>query len=283
MLFLRADRLATLYFFSPLLRCIHVRARVHIPILMYHSISSGRGQNAHPYYQRETSAGMFAKHMQLLHENDYSVINLDEAVKHVESGEAQGKKCVVITFDDGYRDFYTEAFPILGEYGFIATVFLPTGYIHDIASRFKGKECLTWNEIRDLHKVGVVFGSHTVTHPQLRFVKRESLEYEIQRSKEVIESELGSSIHSFSYPFAFPEDDYEFRNRLRRTLEKYGYENGVSTILGTTRERDDRFFLKRLPVNSWDDLLLFKAKLEGAYDWLHHVQYATKLVKSRLS
>lgn len=283
MLTLRADRLATLYFFSPLLQRIPVSARVRIPILMYHSISGGSGKNAHPYYQTETSAGIFAKHMQFLCEHDYSVINLDEVVKNVESGETPEKKYVVITFDDGHRDFHTEAFPILSKYGFTATVFLPTGYIHDTARRFNGKVCLTWSDICDLHRVGVIFGSHTVTHPQLRFVKSETLEYEIQRSKETIEGELGSSIHSFSYPFAFPEVDFEFRRRLRRILEKYGYKNGVSTIIGTVGDRDDKFFLKRLPVNSWDDLPLFEAKLEGAYDWIHHIQYATKLVKSRLS
>ncbi|MDQ2844695.1 MAG: polysaccharide deacetylase family protein, partial [Acidobacteriota bacterium] len=67
---------------------------------------------------------------------------------------------------------------------------------------------------------------------------------------------------------------------LRASLERAGYEHGVSTILGTADASGDRFFLRRLPVNSCDDTRLFRAKLEGGYDWLHGLQYAAKQMKS---
>lgn len=259
-----------------------LRDRVCVPILMYHSISDSRGQNGHPYFHTGTSSCVFEQQMKFLHENNYSAINLDEVVKYVESGGLPTGKPVVITFDDGFQDFYTIAFPILQRYGFAATVFLPTGYIHRRAQSFRGKECLTWNQVRELHKLGVNFGSHTVTHPQLRFEEANTIEHELRVSKEVIENELGTSIDSFSYPFAFPEVNFDFRQRLKSILEANAYRNGVSTILGTVTRADDKFFLKRLPVNSWDDPSLFSAKLEGAYDWLHQAQHAVKLVKSKL-
>jgi peptidoglycan/xylan/chitin deacetylase (PgdA/CDA1 family) len=155
---------------------------------------------------------------------------------------------------------------------------LPTAYIGDTASKFKGIECLTWSQIRELHKVGVHFGSHTVTHPQLRSMKTEDVRTEVRASKATIEDKLSAPVKSFAYPFAFPETDRVFRQRLRAILVEAGYEFGVSTILGTADRTDDRFFMKRLPMNSSDDLRFFGAKLEGAYDWLHTLQYVRKLV-----
>jgi peptidoglycan/xylan/chitin deacetylase (PgdA/CDA1 family) len=277
----RADRLATLYFFHPLHR-IHAREEARIPILMYHSISSGNGQSAHPYYDTTTSADTFAQQMHFLRGDGYSAIDLTELLKFVAHGKPLGKS-VAITFDDGYRDFYTQAFPVLNRYGFAATVFLPTGYIDRMTKQFKNKDCLTWGEVRELHRAGVTFGSHTVTHPQLTESSSGQLEYELRQSKETIEEQIGAAVRAFSYPFAFPEGKREFTGRLRDKLQACGYECGVCTAVGTVAQDADRFFLKRLPVNSWDDVRLFKAKLEGGYDWLHRVQYAKKLVKARIS
>ncbi len=251
--------------------------------MMYHSISEDNVRRAHPYYETVTFPRVFAEHMRFLHKNKYSAINLSDVVRYVGSGELPAQNSVVITFDDGFRDFYTHAFPILRQYGFTATVFLPTLHVDDRRRQFKDKDCLTWNEVRDLHGAGVRFGSHTVTHPQLSSMKREEIEYQIRFSKDTIEEQIGDSIQSFSYPFAFPEQDGEFKEKLRDALEKHGYQNGVSTIIGTVGISDDRFFLKRLPMNSYDDIRLFRAKLEGGYDWLHRVQYASKWAKSMAS
>jgi len=186
---------------------------------------------------------------------------------------------VVITFDDGFRDFYTEAFPILQKYVFNATMFLPTAFIDNKRLKFKGKECLSWEEVRELHSKGITFGSHTVNHPKLTLLKKDDIKFEITRSKEKIEHEIGEPIKSFSYPYAFPETDNAFAKYLRSIIEAGGYENGVTTRIGTATKGDDIFFLKRIPVNTFDDIALFKAKLEGGYDWLHKFQYFVKSIK----
>ena len=109
---------------------------------------------------------VFALHMQHLADRGYSTINVAEAVNVLQNG-SRTEKCAVITFDDGYGNFYHHAFPILSRHHFNATVFLPTAYIGTEPVQFNGKDCLTWNEVRELRKHGVSFGSHTVTHPQL--------------------------------------------------------------------------------------------------------------------
>ena len=140
---------------------------------------------------------------------------------------------------------------------------------------------MTWGEVRELHGAGIAFGSHTVSHQQLTTLTVPEVEEEIRGSKETIEDRLGCPIESFSYPFAFPETDRTFKGILKDLLIAQGYKNGVTTIIGTVRTETDLFFLPRLSVNSWDDLLLFGAKLQGGYDWLHFLQRLKKGCKRR--
>jgi peptidoglycan/xylan/chitin deacetylase (PgdA/CDA1 family) len=219
--------------------------------------------------------------MKFLRENGYRTLPLSEAVRYIVSGTQPSEPAVVLTFDDGFHDFLTHAFPILHEHEMVATVFLPTAYIADQRLQFKNYGCLTWTEVRELHRAGVTFGSHTVTHPQLRTLNSAEVEQEVRRSKETIEDKLGHPTDSFSYPFAFPETDPVFKRVLKELLTKHGYKTGVSTVIGTSGAGDDALFLPRLGVNSWDDVRFFQSKLQGSYDWLRTVQYATKIARFR--
>jgi len=277
---LRADALATLYLFHPLRKLVS-RPEERLPILMYHSISASNDGHTHPYYRTVTTPQVFERHMKFLHDNGYSGVRVSDAVSRSgKPGQASGQ-LVAITFDDGYRDFYSEAFPVLRKYGFSATMYLPTAYIERFPQAFKGIECLTWNQVRELRSAGIEFGSHTVTHPQLKSLGNNEIAYELGTSKDMIEQELGCAVKSFAYPYSFPETDRPFAAKVRRMIGEAGYENSVSTIIGTANRTGSRFFMKRLPVNSCDDTRLFTAKLDGSYDWLHAVQYAFKLVASR--
>ena len=185
-------------------------------------------------------------------------------------------KRVAITFDDGYRDFYRNAFPVLSQFGFSATVFLPTAYIGENTQQFKGRDCLTWSEVRELQKYGISFGSHTVTHPQLSRLGRDAIQKEMVNSKSTIEERTGTAVDSFAYPYAFPQTDTEFKKTLGRSLRCAGYHNGVCTIVGRGGSASNPFFMERLPINSFDDSALFAAKLTGAYDWVSRCQFCVQ-------
>jgi peptidoglycan/xylan/chitin deacetylase (PgdA/CDA1 family) len=249
-----------------------------IPILMYHSISDKYINSPYPYFWVNTSPERFKEQLRFLSENDYSVISLDKMCNASEEGE-KGKKPVVITFDDGYHTVYTSAFPLMQKYGFNATVFLVPG-IMGSKSKFS-ERYLKWNEIQEMQKNGMKFGSHTVNHVRLDQLKKEEIEYQLKKSKEMIENELGERITSFSYPFAFPEGDKSFVSFLKGLLQESGYESCVSTNIGRNSRRNDLYFLRRIPINSRDDAYFFRAKLNGAYDWLHYFQFAAKKIKSR--
>jgi peptidoglycan/xylan/chitin deacetylase (PgdA/CDA1 family) len=276
---LRLDRLATLYLAWPFSRATS-GGEPSIPILMYHSVSDEDESGLRAYFRTCTAPSVFAAQMAYLHTHGYSSCSLTEALDCLRSRKQTATNPVVITFDDGYADFYRHAFPILNGYGFSATVFLPTGFIGDRPLQFKDRDCLNWAEVRELSNYGIVFGSHTVTHPQLRTLSAPDVNREIVISKTTIEERLGCPVDSFAYPYAFPQIDAEFKAMLRESLRSAGYQNGVCTMIGRGTSKSDPFFLERLPVNSLDDTAFFRAKLAGAYDWIATPQRLAKMAKN---
>jgi len=243
---------------------------------MYHSISDDEENSSHPYYHINTTQAVFSKHMRFLSDNDYTVVDLKDLKDCFETNNESTNKFAVITFDDGYRDFYTNALPILQRHHYSATVFLPTTYI---GKSFQERLCLTWDQVRELRKLGYHFGSHTATHQQLHNLSMLKVREELRRSKIQIDDALGEKTFTFSYPFRFPEHDCKFVNLLREEMMALGYKTGVTTIIGRAGIVTDQLFLKRLPANSSDDAVLLNAKLKGSYDVIHVAQYAAKLAK----
>lgn len=273
----RIDRLVTLYLSNPLAQAFGSSRKSKVPILMYHSISENLFGMSHPYFHINTPPEIFARQMRWLHNAGYRTIGLDEALNGLQAG-ADLAKSVVLTFDDGYRDFYDEALPILKQHGFTATLFLVSDRIGNSPVRIEGADFLTWGDVRELQNEGIHFGSHTVTHPDMRCLAPEQLEYELGRSKEVLEDQLGVPVDSFSHPHGFPEEDRDYARFLQDVLCNCGYDHAVSTIIGRANANSNRFFLPRLPVNSFDDQAFFLAKLKGGYDWLHWPQLIKKMV-----
>lgn len=263
----RLDRIATLFVAGPLRKFAPDPDEGCLSILMYHRISEAPEEHLAPYYRVNTSPSRFAEQMAYLSRERYKVVDLCQALKLLETNSFT-RKHVVITFDDGYRDFYTHAFPVLSEYNFTATVFLPTAYVGDKPFQFKETDCLTWGQVAELRKSGIRFGSHTVNHPKLKELDWEAVRAELSDSRKTLEEKLEEEITTFAYPYAFPEADERFVARLTELLKETGYECCVTTRIGKAMAGDDHYTLKRLPVNDCDDLSLFKAKLEGAYDWL---------------
>lgn len=278
--FLRMDRLVSLAAsrWSGQQKKLH---RLRIPILMYHSISHELDTRRAPYYRTVTSPRTFARQMRWLAREGYQVISLADAGRRLGTAAgADAERLVAISFDDGFRDFFTEAHPVLSDLGFPSTVFLATDYLD---RQFPtGRDCLRTREVARLAAGGVAFGSHTVTHPKLRELTRPQLARELAESKEAIEHMTGTPVTLFSTPYAFPEDDTAFVHTLANSLQSFGYTHGVTTCIGRASASDGPLFLSRLPVNELDDDKLFAAKLTGGYDWLRPGQRLFKQLKRQL-
>jgi len=273
----RLDRWITLNVVRPTQKVGIFNPRVGIPIMMYHSVSDNPEPGVHPYYRMTIPPGLFSEQMKWLHDAGYKALSMDQLLGFLRSEKQQEEKFVVLTFDDAYRDFLTEAWPILQDYGFTATVFVSTGMV---GKTFLGRECLTWKEIRELYLSGVSFGSHTVHHAELSELDWPDIERELSESKKRLEDELVAEVRNFCYPYAYPEADKKFRKRLNGTLIQQGYESCTTTLIGRISLGDDPFLLRRLPANGADDLEIYRAKIDGYYDWLAVPQSLLKRLKN---
>ena len=276
---LRIDRAVTLGLAQPTQRILGAYHVSRIPVLMYHGIRSVTGFS-HPYFETNTSPDVFARHMNHLREGGYKPVDLNTAARMINSGTCS-QNSVVITFDDGFRDFYTHALPILQEHQFPATMFVVSGFVGSQPTSFEDKEFMSWGEMREIESLGITIGSHTVSHPRLHSLPWKDIERELKESKQSIEDRLGQPVSSFSHPYAFPEQDGIFLKQLRQYMEAAGYDHGVTTVIGGISRHSDRYFLPRLPSNEYDDDELFQAKLKGSYDWLHTPQLIYKFIRNR--
>ncbi len=136
---------------------------------MYHSISD----QAQPRFRKYVvSSALFAEHLTYLHQQEYTTLTVSEYVHAIATGARLPQRVVVLTFDDGLADFYNGAFPLLKQYGFVATLYIPTAFVGE-TSRFLWREneadrsMLSWSQLRDLSANGMECGAHSHRHLQL--------------------------------------------------------------------------------------------------------------------
>ena len=245
---------------------------------MYHRIANVAEESVPPYYRIATSPARFARQMQWIAEAGWRAVGVSEALRLFVTTPAKARRICALTFDDGFRDFDLEAAPVLRRHGFRATVYLPTAFVGPPRHRFKTAECLTWDEVRALHREGIEFGSHTVSHPQLHRLPWADTCRELAAAKRRIEQELQTEIDGFAYPYAYPQSDRKFRRAFTSQLRTEGHRHAVTTMIGRARPDCDPLCLPRLPVNEADDRALLLAKLAGAYDWVAAAQSVFKSV-----
>jgi peptidoglycan/xylan/chitin deacetylase (PgdA/CDA1 family) len=246
--------------------------------------------------------------------DSFRVCTLDELIERIKSDDLP-ENAVAVTFDDGYRDNYTNAFPILRGYSIPATIFLATDAIgtgrqlwHDeVFSAFRetrapelaafgpvntalplsslamkleaqsttlkylwsldstarqiairqirktlaveeaepkvARLMLSWEEICEMHHLGIQFGAHTRSHPALSRLQAEDAREEICRSKSIIESVLNARVNTFAYPSGRPGD---FTATTKALVEEAGFRCAVTTIFGNNEAETDLYEMRRI-------------------------------------
>lgn len=228
-----------------------------LPILMYHEIAD-TGPAATARYR--LSAAKFEAQTRYLREAGYVSVTLDEWCLARRWGRKLPDRIVLFTFDDAYRDFRLQAWPILRRYGFSAMVFVVTDCVGRTSSwdanLGAGSPLLDWDEIAELHAAGVQFGSHTATHPHLTALSPAAIVKELTRSAAALRRVLGRDVGAIAYPHG-AED-----GAVCHLAAACGYTFGLSCRSGRSRPDAPLLALPRIEVTGQDTLADFVAKVE---------------------
>jgi peptidoglycan/xylan/chitin deacetylase (PgdA/CDA1 family) len=275
-------------------------------IVGYHKVSL----DIHPFFE-PVHPEIFEQQMRFL-KSCYKVMSLRELMERSRLGDVPARS-VAITFDDGYRDNYEYAFPILKKYGLPATVFVATGavgtgnliwhdrifdafryttvtesrlidpevpplllesdesrhrslhvvlarakslygearlrFVDDVEHKLKPnlpspleQRMLNWDQVREMHKAGIEFGSHTVSHTILSRLPRPELFRELRDSRSALREQLSAPIFSFAYPNGKPTD---YNDEAKAVLKECGYSCAVTCQLGFNHAFSDPYELRR--------------------------------------
>lgn len=252
----RAKNIRLDFFSSP--SPVTAGEEVTVPILMYHKVNpdsstGGLGLRVPP--------DKFSEQMEYLDKNGYHPVSLADFVAYVKEGRPLPPRPVVITFDDGYLDNYTYAFPVLKKYGFPATIFVVANCVgktneFDTKAGLQPENRLAgWDELQEMAEYGITIGSHTLDHPRLTKLSAAEAYRQIKESREVIARNLNRPVLFFSYPYGSCNPE------LARMVAESGYLAAVTTEQGLATRDSDLFLLKRVRVLGTYSLKKFIAEL----------------------
>jgi peptidoglycan/xylan/chitin deacetylase (PgdA/CDA1 family) len=235
-----------------------------VPVLMYHEIADATATPS----RLAVSPEDFAEQLGYLREAGYTSVTAG-ALAAVLAGEGKlPAKPVVLTFDDGYGDFYDNALPLLKQHGFNSTLFMTTGWAGLSDDR---KRMLNWTELAEVAEAGIEVGGHTVQHPQLDQLTPQQLHEELYASKALIEDKLSLPVPGLAYPFGYSNA------RVRQVASEAGYAYAYSVNNFLTRTADDKFALPRLTAQRSTTLEQFRTMVNGRDTMtLHRDRFLTR-------
>lgn len=221
-----------------------------IPIFAYHSLDESGSVIS-------LSPEIFRRQMKFLHSRGYRVYTVSEYVKLIEGGGEIARPAVVLTFDDGFANFLTEAAPVLREYGYRATVYIPTDFIgrrSDFTS-LVDLPLLSGQEISNIAEEGFEIGSHSMSHSNLAGLAIGQARNEVVRSKEILEDLTRKEVRTFCYPRG------DYNREIVELVKEAGYQAAVSLKVGNRNSIADRHTLHRIAINPRDSLDYFRLAL----------------------
>lgn len=225
-------------------------AEFAVPVLMYHRIADLTPREAQSLLMRDltVSPADFERQIAYLAENGFSFLLAREVEEAVRDGRSLPRRAVAITMDDGYKDNFEQAFPILRKYGARATIFLVTNTVNTSGH-------LAWDDVMVMKRERVGYGSHTVHHYELTELTVPQMDYELRESKRVLEVRLFERISAVAYPSG------KYNRTVAERTEAAGYLAGWKKGGGPVQPGMDPYLLPRVRVNGDTTLKAFERKV----------------------
>lgn len=241
------------------------KQRREMPIIMYHRfIKDDSEKGVHGTYMH---VDMLEKHFKLLKRLGYQTLTFADLAKQ---GFAErlnpNKKYIMLTVDDGYKDNYELLFPLLKKYNFKAVIYAVTGEefnrwdVEQADNPEKRVPLMSPAQIKEMADSGLVeFGGHTLTHPHLDTLDKDSQRFEIAENKTQLEQLIGKSLYSFAYPFGSHNQD------SKDLAQELGYPFAVATNSGPLAMHEDKYQIRRIAIFPRTDVFGLWRKIRGNY------------------
>jgi peptidoglycan/xylan/chitin deacetylase (PgdA/CDA1 family) len=224
------------------------RSPVHVPILMYHYIRDNPDPRDRLGFNLSVTPADFGRQMDWLAANRYHPVDLGDLRAYLLDRAALPERPVVLTFDDGYRDMYTAAYPILRSHGFKAVSYVVSGFVDRPSS-------VTAAQVLEMDANGIEIGAHSVSHADLSRLSGANLQREVQDSRASLESLLGHPVLDFCYPYG------RVNEAVARSVEAAGFLTATTTEPGAVHAAGDRFAWTRVRVGGGESLEQYVADL----------------------
>jgi peptidoglycan/xylan/chitin deacetylase (PgdA/CDA1 family) len=221
----------------------------YVPVLMYHYIRVNPDARDRAGYALSVTPTEFHNQMAYLARNHFNVIPLSRAVAAIRSYQSLPPRSVVLTFDDGYADFYTTAIREMAHYGFTATNYVVPGRVGQASF-------MSWSQVVAADRMGFTIGAHTMHHVALTRLRSSSAVWEMSESKRQLEGVLGHPVTEFAYPYG------NFNGYLAGRARAMGFESAAATTPGAWHQPGELWWLSRQRVSGWTSLAEF-ARLVG--------------------
>lgn len=205
-----------------------------LPILMYHYVEYVKDPGDTIRKSLNILPAVFEEQVKTLKKVGYEFITLADLNNALRDKITISPKSVILTFDDGYRDFYTDVFPLLKKYQVKAVVFIVPHFLDKPNN-------LTSVQLEEIIKSNLVeIGAHTLNHSFLVGLSLKQMQYEVEGSKNFLEKSFNIKVTSFAYPYG------AFDNSVIDVVEKAGFTSAVTSINGVFAQDTNRFFLYRI-------------------------------------
>lgn len=207
---------------------------VRVPILMYHYVEVVQDPKDTIRRGLDILPSTLSVELRTLLNHGYTPIFMSDLAKYLDGKSTLPDKPVVLTFDDGYRDFYTNAYPVLEQYHIKATAYIVPGFLDK-------PNYMTKQQVIDVAASGIVeIAAHTMHHPNLKGIQPHLLTSEIDESKKELEQMIGRPVTDFAYPYGL------YDTAAVMEVASAGFRTAVTTKPGVMQSPEYRFTLPRL-------------------------------------